>query len=156
VKIYSASDECGVLHGSAAETIKELFMKVSKGLSLLFGAALLVSSSAIAGETNKSSVRLDDKVVVEGKSLDTGKYTVEWSGSGPTVQVTILRGKQTVATFSARLTEQANVNLQDAYSTTAEPDGSRALTAIYPGGKHFALQLDQNQTSQQSNAQPSK
>jgi hypothetical protein len=156
VKIYSASDECGVLHGSAAETIKELFMKVSKVLSLLFGAALLVSSSAIAGETNKSSVRLDDKVVVEGKSLDTGKYTVEWSGSGPTVQVTILRGKQTVATLSAHLTEQANANLQDAYSTTAEPDGSRALTAIYPSGKHFALQLDQNQTSQQSNAQPSK
>ena len=126
-------------------------MKVSKGLSLLFGAALLVSSSAIAGETNKSSVRLDDKVVVEGKSLDTGKYTVEWSGSGPTVQVTLSHGKQTVATFPAHLTEQANANTQGAYSTATAPDGSKSLTAIYPGGKRLVLHIDQNQSSQSAN-----
>jgi hypothetical protein len=130
----------------AVETLKELFMKISRMLSLLFGAALLFASAAIAGETNKSSVQLEDKVIVEGKAL-TGKYTVEWSGSGPTVQVTLLQGKQTVATFPAHLTEQPNTNPQDAYSTSTAPDGSKSLTAIYPSGKHFFLQIDQNQAS---------
>lgn len=131
-------------------------MKISKMLGLLFGVALLISSSAVAAESNKSSVQLADKVVVEGKSLDSGKYTVEWNGSGPTVQVTLLHGKQTVATFSAHLTEQPSANSRDSYSTSSEPDGSKALTAIYPSGKRFILQIDQNQTTQQSNAQPSK
>jgi hypothetical protein len=127
-------------------------MKLSKALSFLFGTALLISSSAVAGETNKSTVQLEDKVVIEGKSLPTGRYTVEWSGSGPTVQVTILRNKEAVATFSAHLTEQPNANPQGAYSTQTAADGSRALTAIYPGGKRFALQLEQTQASQQSSA----
>jgi hypothetical protein len=140
----------------AAKNLKEPFMKISRMLSLLFGAALLVSSAAIAAETNKTSVQLADKVVVEGKSLDSGTYTVEWNGSGPTVQVTLLHGKQTVATFSAHLTEQPSANSRDSYSTSTEADGSKALTAIYPGGKHYVLQIENSQTSQQTNAQPSK
>jgi hypothetical protein len=127
-------------------------MNVSKAVSFLFASALLISSGAIAGETNKSTVQLEDKIVVEGKSLPTGKYTVEWTGSGPTVQVTILHNKEAVATFSAHLTEQPNANPQGAYSTQTAPDGSKALTAIYPGGKRFALQLEQTQASQQSSA----
>jgi hypothetical protein len=153
VKTIPPGGACGVLRDAVAENKKELFMKISKGLSFLFGAALLVSSSAIAAETTKSTVQLDDKVVVEGKSLPTGKYTVEWSGSGPTVQVSIIRNKETVATFSAHVTEQAVANPQGAYSTQAEADGTKALTAIYPGGKHFALQIDKNQAAQQSSAQ---
>jgi hypothetical protein len=145
-----------VWHGVAAENLKELFMKTSKMLSLLFGAALLTSSSAVAAETNKSSVQLVDKVVVEGQPLGSGKYTVEWNGSGPTVQVALLHGKQTVATFSAHLIEQPSANSRDSYSTSAAPDGSKTLTAIYPSGKHLVLQIDPNQTTQQSNAQPSK
>jgi hypothetical protein len=125
-------------------------MRMMKATGLLFGAALLFSSGAIAGEANKGTLRLSDNVVVDGKSINSGDYKVEWDGSGPTVQVTLLRGKQTVATFSAHLTEQAAPNQQDAYSTTAEPDGSRALTAIYPGGKRLALKLDQTQAGQQS------
>jgi len=131
-------------------------MKMAKVSVLLSGAALLFSSGAFAGETNKGTLQLSDKVIVEGKPLNSGKYTVEWDGSGPTVQITLLQGKQTVATFPAHLTQQANSNSKDAYSTAAEPDGSRTLTAIYPGGKRFALQLDQNAPSQQPSAQPSK
>jgi hypothetical protein len=131
-------------------------MKMSKISILLFGAALLFSSGALAGETNKGTLQLADKVIVQGKPLNSGKYTVEWDGSGPAVQITLLQGKQTVATFTAHLTEQVNSNPKDAYSTAAEPDGSRTLTAIYPGGKRFAFQLDQNVSGQQPSAPPSK
>jgi hypothetical protein len=122
-------------------------MKLSRVLTFLFGAALLFSSAAIAGEANKGTLRLSENVVIQGKALNPGKYTVEWDGSGPTVQVTLLSGKDKVATFPAHLTEQAAPNVQDAYGTAAEPNGSRSLTAIYPSGKRLVLQVDQNQAS---------
>jgi hypothetical protein len=73
---------------------------------------------------------LQDKTIVDGKPLNPGQYTVEWTGTGPTVQVTLLQGKQTVATFPAHVTEQPKPNHDDAYGSTTEPDGSSRLTAI--------------------------
>jgi hypothetical protein len=119
-------------------------MKMSRISTLLFGSALLLSSAALAGENNRGKLALTDKVVVDGQSIAAGDYRVEWDGSGPAVQVKILQGKETVATLSAHLTEQASQNAQDAYSTLAEPDGSRELTAIYPGGKRLSLEFDHN------------
>src|SRR6202035_1180163 len=107
-------------------------MKLSKISLAILGSALLFSSAAIAGDANKGSLQLYEKVNVEGKALNPGKYTVTWDGSGPNVQVTVLQGKQTVATFPAHLTEQAARNTEDAYGSAAETDGSRTLTAIYP------------------------
>ena len=124
-------------------------MKMSRVSILLFGAAFLFSSAAFAGETNKGTLRLADKVVVDGKPLDPGNYRVEWDGSGPTVQVKLLQGKQAVATLPAHLTEQDNPNSQDGYGTAAEPDGSKALTVIFLSGKRFTLQIDQNEASPQ-------
>lgn len=131
-------------------------MKMSGVLTLFCGAALLFASVAVARESNKSSVQLDDKVVVEGKTLDSGHYTVEWNGNGPAVQVTLLQGKDTIATFPAHVIEQASANFEDAYGTAAESNGSLELTTIYPGGKHFVLQVDRNTSNQQSNTSPSK
>jgi hypothetical protein len=120
-------------------------MKISKVSIMLFGAALAFSSGARAGEKNKGTIQLSDRVVVDGNSINPGKYTVEWSGSGSTVQVSLLQGKQTVATFPAHVTEQATPNAASAYGSTAEPDGSRALTAIYIGGRRFVLELEQKE-----------
>jgi hypothetical protein len=129
------------------ENKKELYMKMSRISSLLFGSALLFSSAALAGGNNRGKLALTDKVVVDGQSIAPGDYRVEWDGSGPAVQVKLLQGKETVATLSAHLTEQASQNPQDAYSTLAEPDGSRELTAIYPGGKRVALEFDHAATA---------
>ena len=125
-------------------------MKMSRISIMLFGSALLFSSAALAGGNNKGKLELTDKIVVDGKAIEPGHYRVEWDGSGPAVQVQILQGKQTVVTLTAHVTEQANPNPQDAYSTADGPDGSRALTAIYPGGKRLALEFDQNAASPQS------
>src|ERR1700732_2861761 len=125
-------------------------MKMSRVSIMLFGSALLFSSAALAGENNKGKLQLTDKVVVDGKPIERGNCRVEWDGSGPAVQVKLVQGNQTVATLSARLTEQAGRNSQDAYATTIEPDGSRTLTAIYPGGKRLALEFDQSAASPQS------
>jgi hypothetical protein len=132
-------------------------MKMMRLSIALLGTALLFSSGAIAKDNNKTSLNITEKVTVEGKTLDPGRYKVEWNGAGPTVQVTVLRGKETVATFPARVTEQAAQNQQDAYGTTQQPDGTVTLTSIYPGGRRSVLQVDQVASSnQQSGSQGSR
>jgi hypothetical protein len=125
-------------------------------LGTLSCAALLLASTVLAADLNKGTLNVSEKVNVEGKTIDPGTYKVEWNGTGPTVQVTILHGKQTVATFPAQLTEQANKNAVDAYGSATEADGSKQLTAIYIGGKHTVLQLEQSAASQQSPTQNAK
>ncbi len=122
-------------------------MKMSRISILLFSSTLLFSSAALAGETNKGKLHLADKIVVDGKPIEPGDYRVEWEGSGSAAQVKILQGKETVATLSAHVTEQTDRNRQDAYSTSTEPDGSKELTAIYPGGKRLALEFDHSSTA---------
>jgi|SRR3984957_1818993 len=131
-------------------------MKLSKISLAILGSALLFSSAALAGDANKGSLQLYEKVNVEGKAINPGKYTVTWEGTGPNVQVTVLQGKQTVATFSAHLTEQATRNSEDAYGSAAETDGSRTLTAIYPNGKRFSLEIEPASASQPSSTPASK
>lgn len=131
-------------------------MKLSKLSLAFFGSALLLSSAAVAGDANKASLQIYEKVNVEGKALNPGKYTVTWDGAGPNVQVTVSQGKQTVATFAAHLTEQATRNTEDAYGSAAETDGSRSLTAIYPNGKRLSLELENKSASQPSTSPTSK
>ena len=131
-------------------------MKLSKLSLAFFGSALLLSSAAVAGDSNKASIQLYEKVNVEGKALNPGKYTITWDGSGPNVQVTVTQGKQTVATFAAHLTEQTTRNPEDAYGSSADTNGSRSLTAIYPNGKRFSLELDAKSASQTSTSPSSK
>ena len=131
-------------------------MKLSKLSLTLLGSALLFSSAVLAGDANKGSLQLYEKVNVEGKALNPGKYTITWDGSGPNVQVTVLQGKQAIATFPAHLTEQATRNSEDAYGSAAETDGSRTLTAIYPNGKRFSLEIETKTASQPSSTPASK
>ena len=131
-------------------------MKLSKLSLAFFGSALLLSSAAVAGDSNKGSLNLYEKVTVEGKALNPGKYTITWDGSGPNVQVTVSQGKQTVATFSARLAEQTTRNTEDAYGSSADTDGARTLTAIYPNGKRFSIELETKSASQPSTSPASK
>ena len=131
-------------------------MKLSKLSLTLLGSALLFSSAVLAGDANKGSLQLYEKVNVEGKALNPGHYTITWEGTGPDVQVTVLQGKQAVATFPAHVTEQKTRNSEDAYGSSAETDGSRNLTAIYPNGKRFSLEIESKAASQPSSAPASK
>jgi hypothetical protein len=131
-------------------------MKLAKLSLSLFALALLGSSAAVAGDSNKTTLNLYEKVTVDGKQLNPGHYTVAWEGSGPDVKVTILQGKQTVATSSGHIVEQTVANTATAYGSETGPDGSRALETIYVGGKHTALHLTQQSAQQPSTTSSSK
>jgi len=85
------------------------FANVSKGL--LLGLALLLATSVFAA-TNKGSMQLVDPVTVSGKQLPAGDYSVKWDGSGPNVELSILKGNKVVATTPARLIDLSQKNKQ--------------------------------------------
>jgi len=130
-------------------------MKLSKLAAALATVALFVVGVAVSAEANKTTIHLDQKVTVDGKILETGKYTAEWNGEGPNVQVTLMKGKNTVATFAAQIKQEPSANPDDAIGTTDGPDGTKQLSSIYPNGKRISLQLNSGGAAP-SNSSPSR
>ncbi len=80
-------------------------MKMSRFSLAILSAAFLFSTSAFAQSENKGKLSVPETITVEGKQLPPGDYKVEWDGTGPNVEVKILKGKETVATAPARLVQ---------------------------------------------------
>ncbi len=114
-------------------------MKLSNIIMTAAAGMLLLSAGAIAQE--KASLNLGEDVTVQGKTLKPGNYKLEWEGTGPNVQVSILQGHDTLATLPATIVTEKESNNSDAYATRKGADGSSMLEAVYPGGKKFVLQL---------------
>jgi len=76
--------------------------KIFKGAALGM-ALLLMTVSAFAGSANKGSLQLLDPVTLNGKPLPAGEYSLQWDGSGNNVQLSVLKGKNVVATTPAQL-----------------------------------------------------
>ena len=129
-------------------------MKLSKLAAALATVALFFAGVAVSAEANKMTIHIDQKVTVDGKLLETGKYTAEWNGQGPNVQVTLMKGKNTVATFAAQIKQEPSANPDDAIGTTDGPDGTKQLSSIYPSGKHISIQLNAGSAGP-SNSSPS-
>jgi hypothetical protein len=115
-------------------------MKSSRKIVGLVGVSLLLAVSAMAGTENKGTLRLFDNVSVQGKQLSPGTYKVEWNGEGPDVQVSILSGKNTVATIPARVVPVTPKNGQDGY-TADDKNGNRTLTELFFRGKSYQLEI---------------
>ena len=120
------------------------FAKVSKGL--LLGLALLLATSAFAA-SNKGSMQLLDPVTVSGKQLPAGEYSVKWDGSGPNVELNILKGNKVVATTPARLVDLSQKPNSDSAIVQQNGDGSKSLTEIHFGGKKYALAIGNESAS---------
>ena len=118
-------------------------MKVSGVSTLLLGGSLLVSFSTFAANTIKKSLHFYENVTVEGKQLPPGDYKVEWSGSGPDVKVDILKGREIIATVSARIVSQGATNEQDGYELNTGKNGSQTLSQVFFSGEKFDLDLGQ-------------
>jgi hypothetical protein len=116
-------------------------MKVTKLFTLLVGSSLLLSASAFAGNGNKKTLHVDTSVTVEGKSLAPGEYMFEWSVTGPDVKVNIIKGKETVASVSAKVVTAAVPNKQSGYSAAPAKDGSQSLTTLFFSGDKYDLQI---------------
>ncbi|HKV60652.1 MAG TPA: hypothetical protein VJO16_01965 [Candidatus Acidoferrum sp.] len=107
----------------------------------LLAFSLLLASAAIAGNSNKGTLKVDETITVAGKQLPAGKYQVEWTGNGPSVEVSISNGSDTVAKVPGQLVTLKKAGTANGYSTNADQAGNKALTAIFFGGKKYELSI---------------
>jgi hypothetical protein len=113
------------------------FATVTK--SAVLGLALIAASSAFA--STKGSLQLSNPVTVAGTTLKPGDYKVEWDGTGPNVEVSILQGKKVMAKVPAHVVELKVPSVNNA-AVTQQGDGStNSLAAIRFQGKTTSLEM---------------
>ena len=112
-------------------------MKASK-ISALLVMAVLFATTALAA-SNKTSIEVKKDVVVGGKTLSAGKYTVTWEGQGQNVDLSVAKGKELIVKTPAHLLDLPRISANDAVVVKENPDGTRALSQIQISGKKFAL-----------------
>jgi hypothetical protein len=105
--------------------------------SVVFGLAVLLATGAFAA--NKATLQIQDPVMVSGTQLKPGDYKVEWDGSGPSVEMSILKGKNVIAKVPARVVELQNASPANAAVVRKNDDGTRSLSEIRMSGKKYAL-----------------
>jgi hypothetical protein len=105
--------------------------------SLMLSAVLLLAATALAAE--KETVETRETVTVNGNQLPAGKYTVTWEGSGPTVELKFLKGKNVMATVPAQV---ANLKTASPGGIVTTKENNRVvLTQIRPEGKKYTLNI---------------
>lgn len=113
------------------------FATVSK--TLVMGLALLLATGAFAG--TKASLQLHNPTTVNGIKLKPGDYKLEWDGTGPSVEVSFLQGKNVVAKVPARIVDLPTPAANNAALTTPNGDGSVSLAGARFEGKKIGLEL---------------
>jgi hypothetical protein len=113
-------------------------MKFSAGL-LTF--SLMLAASAVAGNPNKGTLQIDETVTVGDKQLPAGNYQVEWVGSGSNVELSISKGRDTVAKVPAQILPLKKAEAGNGYSINTDQAGNKALTGIFFGGRKYELSI---------------
>ena len=106
--------------------------------SLVMGSALLLATGAFA--TTKANLELDSTATVAGTTLTAGNYKLEWDGSGPNVEVSIMKGKNVVAKVPAKVVDLATPAPSDSL-VFSNDNGSNTLAQVRFNGKKYALEL---------------
>ena len=113
------------------------FATVTK--SLVMGLVLLLAGSAFAA--SKASLSLNHDTTVNGTKLKAGDYKLQWDGSGPDVEVSIVQGKNVVAKVPAKLVDLNSNAANDAAVIKNNNDGTSTLAGVRFAGKKYALEL---------------
>jgi hypothetical protein len=113
------------------------FATVSK--SLVLGLAVLLASSAFAA--TKANLQLNNPVLLNGTTLKPGEYKVQWEGSGPNVELSIMQGKNVIAKVPAHVVDLQTPSAYDAAVTQKNDSGPNTLAGVRFQGKKFALEL---------------
>jgi hypothetical protein len=110
-------------------------MKGSK--SLFLGLALLLATSAFGA--NKGSLQIQEPTSVNGTKLAPGDYKIEWDGTGPSVELSIMQGKKVIAKVPAHVVDLSRPAQNDAAVVKNSEDGTKTLSEVRLSGKKFAF-----------------
>jgi hypothetical protein len=118
------------------------FANIAKSSVLALAVALTTIAASSAFASTKGNLELTNPVTVAGTTLKAGDYKVEWDGTGPSVQVSILQGKKVLAKVPAHLVALPNPSSNNAAVTQPGNGATSALAGIRFQGKTMALELD--------------
>jgi len=122
------------------------FATVSK--IMIMGLALLLASSAFAA--NKASLTLLNPATVNGTKLKAGDYKLEWDGTGPEVQVSIIQGRTVLAKVPAKVVDLQAPAPDNAAILNRSDSGSNTLAGARFQGKKYALQIGESGDAMQA------
>jgi hypothetical protein len=90
---------------------------------------LMAPVALLAAPKNSANITFTEAVTINGASVPPGDYHVVWQGTGPSVEATILQGKNVLATAPATLVN-AKSGYDGAVETSDGSDNSKVLEAI--------------------------
>jgi len=122
------------------------FATVTKSLGV--GLALVLATSAFAA--TKASLTLAHPTTVNGITLKAGDYKLEWDGSGPEVEVSIVKGKTVVAKVPAKVVDLSSPTRDDEAVISQNSDGSTSLAGARFQGRKFGLDIGESSDGMQS------
>jgi hypothetical protein len=128
-------------------------MKNVLGKAAVLGMVLAVATSMFAASSGTLTV--SEPVQINGKTIAAGEYKVKWEGTSNT-EVSILKGKQVVATATARVVEMSSAPHSDAAVLSKNADGTRTLKEIRFGGKKQSLALGEESAKSEMTGSSSK
>ena len=86
-------------------------------------------------------MHLNENAKVKSTLLTPGDYKVEWTGSGPNVQLSIVQGKDTVATVSAQVVAESTSHDQTGYILQPAKTGGQSIEEIFFSGTKYDLKI---------------
>jgi hypothetical protein len=114
-------------------------MKSVRWIAMLAVVASGLTLSAFAKDKNEAKFTLSDTAVLGSTQLKPGHYKAQWDGTGPEVQVKILKGKEVVANAPAKLVDKKNNSGVNAV-TFGTGNGARSLDQVdFNGGKQSLI-----------------
>lgn len=114
----------------------------------LMTAVLLAASAFAAGASHKGTLEISDPVLVNGKQIAPGTYTVVWDGDGPDTSLHIMKGGKEVATAPCKVVALDQKASQDATEVKTN-SGSRELSAVRFSGQKYELDVAQDASQAQ-------
>jgi len=122
------------------------FATISK--SLVMGLALLLASSAFAA--TKGQLQLQTPATVAGTKLKAGEYKLQWDGTGPSVEVSVMQGKNVVTKFQAKVVDLPSPSQNNAAVVKNNDDGTSSLASVRFEGKKYGLDLSESSDAMQT------
>lgn len=123
-----------IKHSSA----KRILQAVIPAVALLLSASLWAADAA--SSQGRGSMDIDSPVNVAGTQLQSGKYRVEWAGTGDQVEVKIFKGSKLAVSTHASLMEDRTSYDHVSYGTAE--NGTKSLTQIFFGKEKCSLRLE--------------
>jgi hypothetical protein len=101
---------------------------------------MMTPVALLAAQKNSGSVTFSETVTVNGTQIPPGDYRVEWRGTGPSVEVTILKAGKVLLSSPATLVNGKTI-VGEGFETRDRENDSRILDAI--DWANLSLRFDQ-------------